>query len=180
MNDGVGALEMRHQLVPRDVRNHPLGLRHLERRPPAGDAGHRPDIGVGRERGEHARPDVSARSDDHDPHAGRVPRAARWKPRPLLTYCRRRYLRTQSGTKTSRMPPTQASICHSELPTSPPIASALAVSAVAVTGLTSAMLRSQSGIVSTGTKMELAKTSGKIATKPADCAASGPFAIRPT
>ena len=51
---------------------------------------------------------------------------------------------------------------------------------VAVTGLTFAIAWSQSGIVSTGTKIELAKTSGKIATKPADCAASGPFATNPT
>jgi hypothetical protein len=47
-----------------------------------------------------------------------------------------------------------------------------AASAVSVTGLASANACSQSGIVETGTNTELANTSGKSTTKPADWAAS--------
>src|SRR3954470_18936752 len=55
-----------------------------------------------------------------------------------------------------------------------------AASAVSVTGLTFAMASSQPGRVERGTKMELAKTSGKITTKPADWAASAPRTVSAT
>src|SRR5256885_16860125 len=53
-------------------------------------------------------------------------------------------------------------------------ASERAASAVTVTGLIFANACSQSGKVETGTNTELAKTSGKITTNPADCADSAP------
>ena len=39
---------------------------------------------------------------------------------------------------------------------------------------------SQAGMLETGTNTELAKTSGKITTKPADCAASAPRTVSAT
>ena len=61
-----------------------------------------------------------------------------------------------------------------------PSAKARAASAVSVTGLISAKALSQSGMLTTGTNTELAKTSGKITTKPADCAASAPRTVSAT
>ena len=55
-----------------------------------------------------------------------------------------------------------------------------AASAVTVTGLTSAKAWSQSGMVETGTNTELAKTSGKTTTNPADWAASAPRTVSAT
>jgi predicted kinase len=52
-------------------------------------------------------------------------------------------------------------------------------STIRVTGWLSAKTRSQSGIVSVGTNAEEAKTSGKIHTNPAACAASAPLTDRP-
>ena len=52
--------------------------------------------------------------------------------------------------------------------------------AVSVTGLAFANACSQSGMLETGTNTELANTSGKITTKPADCAASAPRTVSPT
>ena len=49
-----------------------------------------------------------------------------------------------------------------------------------MTGLTFANVCSQSGMLATGTNTELAKTSGKITTKPADCAASAPRTVSAT
>ena len=62
----------------------------------------------------------------------------------------------------------------------PPRANALAASAVRVTGLTLANASSQAGMLLTGTNTELAKTNGKIATKPADWAASAPRTVSAT
>ena len=52
--------------------------------------------------------------------------------------------------------------------------------AVSVTGLTLAMACSQSGMLATGTNTELAKTRGKMTTKPADWAASAPLTVSAT
>src|SRR3954449_6529535 len=52
--------------------------------------------------------------------------------------------------------------------------------AVSVTGLTFANASSQPGKVDTGTNTELANTSGKVTTKPADCAASAPRTVSAT
>src|SRR3954451_7846986 len=52
--------------------------------------------------------------------------------------------------------------------------------AVSVTGLTFANASSQLGKVDTGTNTELANTSGKVTTKPADCAASAPRTVSAT
>src|SRR3954451_15608931 len=52
--------------------------------------------------------------------------------------------------------------------------------AVSVTGLTFANASSQPGKVDTGTNTELANTSGKVTTKPADCAASAPWTVSAT
>src|SRR5260370_5025463 len=55
-----------------------------------------------------------------------------------------------------------------------------AASAVTVTGVIFANACSQSGKVETGTNTELAKTSGKITTNPAVCAASAPRTVSAT
>src|SRR6266487_6347176 len=62
----------------------------------------------------------------------------------------------------------------------PKSASERAASAVTVTGLTFANACSQSGKVETGTNTELANTSGKTTTNPADCAASAPRTVSAT
>src|SRR3954463_9020000 len=77
------------------------------------------------------------------------------------------------------MPPIQASAPASECGV-PVSASERAALAVSVTGLTLAIVWSQSGNVATGTKTELANTSGNVTTKPADSAASGPRRVSPT
>ena len=51
---------------------------------------------------------------------------------------------------------------------------------MSVTGLASAKVRSQEGMLATGTNTELAKTSGKMATKPAAWAASAPRTVSAT
>src|SRR3954467_15034683 len=75
---------------------------------------------------------------------------------------------------TASSPPIQAAVAPCELGTPPTSANDRAVFAVSVTGLPLATACSQSGIVETGTNTELANTSGKMTTKPADCAASAP------
>src|SRR3954471_14775658 len=55
-----------------------------------------------------------------------------------------------------------------------------AVFAVSVTGEASANVLSQSGMLCTGTNTDDANTSGKITTKPTDCAASDPRTISAT
>src|SRR3954463_3955953 len=77
------------------------------------------------------------------------------------------------------MPPIQASAPASECGV-PVSASERAALAVSVTGLTLAIVWSQSGNVATGTKTELANTSGNVTTKPADCAASAPRTVSAT
>src|SRR3954471_9190432 len=52
--------------------------------------------------------------------------------------------------------------------------------AVSVTGLTFANASSQEGKGDTGTNTELATTTGKVTTKPADCAASAPRTVSAT
>jgi hypothetical protein len=79
----------------------------------------------------------------------------------------RRYRQTQSGTKTTRIPQIQAAAPASDVGV-PIRANERAAFAVSVTGLTFAKAFSQSGKVETGTKTELANTSGKVTTKPAD------------
>ena len=64
--------------------------------------------------------------------------------------------------------------------TPPSSAKPRAASAASVTGLTSATTCNHEGMLATGTNTELAKTSGKITTKPADCAASAPRTARAT
>src|SRR5262250_187467 len=80
---------------------------------------------------------------------------------------------------TASMTPIHAAAGPSEVGV-PVSASERAASAVTVTGLTLANAASQPGIVETGTNTELAKTSGKITTKPADCAASAPRTVSAT
>ena len=75
---------------------------------------------------------------------------------------------TQSGMKIASSPPIHANVPGSELEVLPPRQNARAASAVRVTGLILANPSSHAGMVSTGTNTELAKTSGKITTKPAD------------
>src|ERR1700759_4994880 len=82
--------------------------------------------------------------------------------------------------KTARRPKIQASVPPSELGTPGWSANERAVLAVSVTGLSLAKLCSQLGMLETGTNTELAKTSGKITTKPADWAASAPFTVSAT
>src|ERR1700730_6221763 len=77
-------------------------------------------------------------------------------------------------------PRTQPAVPPSELGTPPTSAYDRAVFAVSVTGLTFAKACSQSGMLDTGTKTELAKTRGKMTTKPDDCAASAPTTSRET
>src|SRR5437899_8050707 len=72
------------------------------------------------------------------------------------------------------MPTIQASDHPSESGTPPVSAKSRAASAVSVTGDDLAIFSSQSGSVETGTKTELAKTSGNRSTKPAVCALSAP------
>src|SRR5918911_4521734 len=80
---------------------------------------------------------------------------------------------------TASSPPIQAAAAPSEA--GPPVSAyERAASAVSVTGLTFANASSQPGIVATGTKTELAKTSGKTTTNPADCAASAPRTVSAT
>src|SRR5690349_8989888 len=91
----------------------------------------------------------------------------------------RRYRQTQSGTKTARMPQIHAMAPRSD--TGVPVsANERAAFAVSVTGLTFANALSQSGNVETGTNTELANTSGKVTTKPADWAASAPLTVSAT
>src|SRR6059036_330359 len=77
------------------------------------------------------------------------------------------------------MPPIHASAPASECDV-PVSASDRAAFAVSVTGLTLAIVWSQSGNVAIGTKTELANTSGNVTTKPADCAASAPRTVSAT
>ena len=72
------------------------------------------------------------------------------------------------------MPTIQASEPASELGTPPVSAKVRAAFAVSVTGEASAIGCSQSGMLETGTKTELAKTSGNSSTNPAVCAVSAP------
>src|SRR6201982_887900 len=74
---------------------------------------------------------------------------------------------------TASRPPIQAAAAPSDAGV-PYSANERAASAVTVTGLIFANVCSQSGKVATGTNTELAKTSGKITTNPADCAVSAP------
>src|SRR2546421_8248752 len=85
-----------------------------------------------------------------------------------------RYRHTHSGMNTASSPRIHAAVAASEPGTPPTSAYDRAVFAVSVTGLALAKACSQSGMVATGTKTELANTSGKMTTKPADCAASAP------
>src|SRR3954454_18986124 len=82
--------------------------------------------------------------------------------------------------KTTSSPRIQALAPASDAGTPPSSAKVRAVLAVSVTGLTFANACSQSGMLATGTNTELAKTSGKITTKPADCAASAPRTVSAT
>src|ERR1700726_2541376 len=77
-------------------------------------------------------------------------------------------------------PRIQAAVPPSEPGTPPVSAYDPAVFAVRVTGLTFAKACSQPGMLVTGTKTELANTSGKMTTKPADCAASAPRTVSAT
>src|SRR6266699_5949785 len=86
----------------------------------------------------------------------------------------RRYRQMHNGMNRTSSPRIQATVPPSELGTPPTSAYDRAVSAVSVTGLTFATAFSQSGMLDTGTKTELANTRGKMTTKPADCAASAP------
>src|SRR3979411_2981283 len=79
---------------------------------------------------------------------------------------------------TASRPPIHAAAAPSDAGV-PRSASERAASAVTVTGLIFANACSQCGMVETGTNTELAKTSGKITTKPAVCAASAPRAVGP-
>jgi exodeoxyribonuclease V alpha subunit len=92
----------------------------------------------------------------------------------------RRYRQTHSGMNRASSPPIQAAVPPSELGTPPTSAYDRAVSAVRVMGLTLAKACSQPGMLATGTKTELANTSGKMTTKPADCAASAPRTVSAT
>src|SRR5204862_5850970 len=87
---------------------------------------------------------------------------------------------TQSGMNRASSPPIHATVSPSEAGTPGVSAYERATSAVSVTGLASANVRSQSGMVETGTNTELANTSGKTTTKPADCAASAPRTVSAT
>ena len=82
--------------------------------------------------------------------------------------------------KTASKPPTQSAVCPSELGTPRVSAYERAESAVRLTGLACANVRSQLGMLATGTKTELAKTSGNTGRKTADWAASGFLTSRPT
>src|SRR5215218_3281073 len=77
----------------------------------------------------------------------------------------------------ARIAAIQAAAPPSESGTPPVSANERAASAVSVIGLASAKGCSQSGMLETGTNTELAKTSGKSTTKPADCAASAPRTV---
>src|SRR5918911_485632 len=80
---------------------------------------------------------------------------------------------------TASSPPIQAAAAPSEA--GPPVSAyERAASAVSVTGLAFANASSQPGMVATGTNPELAKTSGKTTTNPADCAASAPRTVSAT
>src|SRR5882757_8773720 len=72
------------------------------------------------------------------------------------------------------IPTIQASDQPSEFEAPPVSASLRAASAVKVTGETLAIGCSQPGVDDTGTKTELAKTSGNSNTNPAVCAVSAP------
>src|ERR671935_1870876 len=81
--------------------------------------------------------------------------------------------------KTASRPPIHAAAAPSDV--GPPVSAyKRAASAVSVTGLTFANASSQLGMVETGTNTELAKTSGKTTTNPADCAASAPRTVSAT
>src|SRR5260370_29368906 len=77
---------------------------------------------------------------------------------------------------TASRPPIHAAAAPSDAVV-PKSASERAASAVTVTGLIVANACSQCGMVETGTNTELAKTSGKITTNPAVCAASAPRTV---
>src|ERR1700749_2410318 len=81
--------------------------------------------------------------------------------------------------KTASRPPVHAAAAPSGAGV-PYSANERAASAGTVTGLIFANACSQSGKVATGTNTELAKTSGKITTNPADCAVSAPRTVSAT
>src|SRR5437764_12913727 len=78
------------------------------------------------------------------------------------------------------MPTIQASEPASESGTPPVSARVRAASAISVTGESLAIGCSQLGKVDTGTKTELAKTSGNSSTNPAVCADSAPRTTKET
>src|SRR4029077_8005641 len=78
------------------------------------------------------------------------------------------------------MPTIQASDHPSDSGTPPVSARVRAASAVSVTGEASAIGCSQLGSVETGTKTELAKTSGNSSTNTAVCAVSAPRTTKET
>src|SRR6266487_2456112 len=80
---------------------------------------------------------------------------------------------------TASRPPIHAAAAPSDAGV-PKSANERAASAVTVTGLIFANACSQCGMVETGTNTELAKTSGKITTNPAVCAASAPRTVSAT
>src|ERR671935_2041792 len=81
--------------------------------------------------------------------------------------------------KTASRPPIHAAAAPSDAG-APVSAYERAASAVTVTGLTFANASSHPGMVEMGTNTELAKTSGKTTTNPADCAASAPRTVSAT
>src|SRR3954463_11230603 len=82
--------------------------------------------------------------------------------------------------KTSSSTATQSSVSPSDGGRPSTSAYERAVFAVKVTGEASAKVFSQSGMLDTGTNTDEANTSGKITTKPSDCAASAPRTISAT
>src|SRR3954470_3178276 len=81
--------------------------------------------------------------------------------------------------KIASRPQVQAAVPASDSGV-PVSANERAASAVSVTGLAFANASSQPGKVDTGTNTELANPSGKVTTKPADCAASAPRTVSAT
>src|SRR5436190_4001112 len=93
MDDGVRAVEMRRELVDRDVRCGPLDLRHLQGRQSAGKAEDGVDFGVARERANKASADISGRADDDDSHLATSDGSVRLPPdRGVLTAAARKRL----------------------------------------------------------------------------------------
>src|ERR671918_495754 len=84
-----------------------------------------------------------------------------------------------SGTKIASRPQVHAAAPARDSG-APVSAYERAAFAVSVTGLTFANASSQPGKLDTGTNTELANTSGKVTTKPADCAASAPRTVSAT